>query len=260
MAFKGADAPPHVILHGPSGEVFDTGTGNAAVQARAFAALKNDATDITEVVIEKPAGGRWTVEVAPDSSRLVEAIQADGTRPVAATAKVSGSGHDRRLAYTVKNLPAGSRVEFVEAGDGGGGRIGIVKADGSGTLAFHPAGGAPGKRTIQAVVYGADGFLTGRTDLGTYAAPAPGAAGEGQEADGQALRQAARAALARGGLQPAGRHPLQRRAEPHPHGQALDDLDRAAGQGHEAHDHDHRLDEVGRWPDRPARFTTRVKK
>ena len=29
MAFKGADAPPHVIVRGPSGQVFDTGSGNA---------------------------------------------------------------------------------------------------------------------------------------------------------------------------------------------------------------------------------------
>jgi hypothetical protein len=173
MAFKGADAPPHVILHGPSGQVFDTGSGNAPVLAPGFAALKNDATDITEIVIEKPAGGRWTVEPAADSSRLVEAIQADGTRPVTATAKISGSGHDRILQYTVKGLPAGSRVDFAEAGNGGGGRIGIVKADGRGTIKFHPAGGAPGKREIQGVVYAADGFLSSRLTLGTYTAPAP---------------------------------------------------------------------------------------
>jgi hypothetical protein len=103
----------------------------------------------------------------------VQGIQADGTRPVTATAKVSGSGHDRVLDYTVKGLPAGSRVEFAEAGNGGGGRIGIAKADGRGTIKFHPAGGAPGKREIQAVVYAADGFLAARLELGTYAAPAP---------------------------------------------------------------------------------------
>ena len=103
----------------------------------------------------------------------MQAIQADGTRPVTATAKVTGSGHDRRLAYTVKGLPAGSRVEFAEAGDGGGGLIGIVKADGRGTLKFHPAGGAPGKREIQGVVYAADGYLAARLTLGTYTAPAP---------------------------------------------------------------------------------------
>jgi hypothetical protein len=153
--------------------VFDTGSGNAPVLAPGFAALKNDATDITEIVIEKPAGGRWTVEPAADSSRLVEAIQADGTRPVTATAKISGSGHDRILQYTVKGLPAGSRVDFAEAGNGGGGRIGIVKADGRGTIKFHPAGGAPGKREIQGVVYAADGFLSSRLTLGTYTAPAP---------------------------------------------------------------------------------------
>ena len=175
MAFKGADAPPHVIIRGPSGQVFDTGSGNAPVQEKGFAALKNDDLDITEIVIEKPAGGRWTVEPAADSSRLVQGIQADGTRPTSATAKVTGSGHDRRLDYTIKDLPAGSRVDFAEAGDGGGGLIGIAKADGRATLAFHPAGGAPGKREIQAVVYAADGFLLARLELGTYTAPGSGA-------------------------------------------------------------------------------------
>jgi hypothetical protein len=173
MAFKGAEAPPHVIIHGPSGQVFDTGSGNAPVQAAGFAALKNPKTGITEVVIPTPAAGRWTVETAPDSARLVQAIQADGTRPVTATGKVTGSGHDRRLTYTVKGLPAGGRVEFAEAGEGGGGRIGVVRADGRGTLRFHPAGGAPGKRQIQGIVYAKDGFLAARIPLGAYAAPAP---------------------------------------------------------------------------------------
>jgi uncharacterized delta-60 repeat protein len=173
MAFKGADAPPHVIIHGPSGQVLDSGSGNAPVQGTGFAALKNDALDITEIVIEKPAGGRWTVEPAADSSRLVQGIQADGTRPTTATARVSGSGHDRVLHYTVKGLPAGSRVDFAEAGDGGGGLIGSAKAEGRGTLKFHPAGGAPGKREIQAVVYAQDGYVSARVSLGTYRAPAP---------------------------------------------------------------------------------------
>ena len=173
MGFKGAGAPPHVILRGPKGEVFDTGSGNAPVQAPGFAALKNATTEITEVVIPTPSAGRWTVETAADSSRLVEAIQADGTRPVQATGKVTGSGHDRELDYTVKGLPAGARVVFAEAGNGGGGQIGAVKADGRGTLKFHPAGGAPGSREIQGIVYAADGYLLARLPLGKYTAPAP---------------------------------------------------------------------------------------
>ena len=174
MAFKGADAPPHVILHGPSGQRLrhrqrqrpGPGAGLRRAQERPSSTSPRSSS-------RSPPAGRWTVETAADSSRLVQGIQADGTRPVTATAKVTGSGHDRRLTYTVKGLPAGGRVEFAEAGDGGGGRIGIVKADGGGTLKFHPAGGAPGKREIQAVVYAADGFLAARLTLGTYAAPAP---------------------------------------------------------------------------------------
>ena len=113
MAFKGADAPPHVILHGPSGQVFDTGSGNAPVEAQGFAALKNDETDITEIVIEKPAAGRWTVETAADSSRLVQGIQADGTRPVDGDrqghrlrprppARLHGQGHPGRRPRRVR--------------------------------------------------------------------------------------------------------------------------------------------------------------
>ena len=74
MAFKGADAPPHVILHGPSGQVFDTGSGNAPVEANGFAALKNDQTDITEIVIETPAAlnSPGAVSLEPALGRLLE--------------------------------------------------------------------------------------------------------------------------------------------------------------------------------------------
>ena len=173
MGFVGAGAPPHVVLNGPKGERFDTGSGNAAVQLPGFAALKNAKTGITEVVIPTPSAGRWTVEVAADSSRLVQAIQADGTRGPTVTGKVTGSGQDRRLAYSVKGLPAGGRIDLVEAGEGAGAKLGSVKADGSGTLPFHPAIGQPGKRAIQGIVYAADGYLSARLALGTYTAPAP---------------------------------------------------------------------------------------
>jgi uncharacterized delta-60 repeat protein len=173
MGFVGAGAPPHVILHGPKGESFDTGSGNDPVEQPGFAALKNPGTGITEVVVPKPSGGRWTVEPAADSSRLVEAIQADGTTAAKVTGRVEGTGQNRRLRYSVAGLPAGSKVSFVEAGRGGGGAIGAVTKSGSGTLPFHPAAGAPGKREVQGLVTAADGFISARVVLGTYTAPSP---------------------------------------------------------------------------------------
>ncbi|HMJ32435.1 MAG TPA: PKD domain-containing protein [Baekduia sp.] len=173
MGFVGAGAPPHVILHGPKGETLDTGSGNAAVEGTGFAALKNAATSVTEVVIAHPSGGRWTVELAADSSRLVQAIQAGGTRAPKVTGRVEGSGQDRRLRYAVSGLPAGSKIAFVESGRGGGGNIGAVDASGSGTLPFHPAAGAPGKREIQAIITAPDGYLSARMVLGSYTAPRP---------------------------------------------------------------------------------------
>ena len=138
MAFKGADAPPHVILHGPSGQVFDTGTGNAPVEANGLRGAQ-----------ERPARHHR------DRHREARGGPLDGRDRRGLLA--AGAGHPgRRHApghrdrqghrlrprpppdYTVKGLPAGGRVEFVEAGNGGGGRIGIVKADGRGTLKFHP--------------------------------------------------------------------------------------------------------------------------
>jgi uncharacterized delta-60 repeat protein len=173
MAFKGAGAAPHVILHGPKGETIDSGAGNAPVHTPGVAALKNPATGITEIVIAKPAGGRWTVEVAPDSARLVEALQADGTRPAKITGKVVGRAPRQRLRYSVSGLAKGAHVDFAEVGVAAGSIIGRVAADGTGSLPFTPGDGAPGRRDVQAIVTGADGYVAARTKLGTYRAPGP---------------------------------------------------------------------------------------
>jgi uncharacterized delta-60 repeat protein len=171
MGFKGAGGAPHLILHGPKGETIDTGTGDKPMQTPGVAALKDPATGITEVVVAKPSAGRWTVEVAPDSVRLVEAIQADGTVPARITGKVSGTGQDRTLTYNVTGLGKGRHIDFAEVGGAAGSIIGRVTADGSGTLAFHPGQGAAGTRDVQAVVTNADGYVADRLKLGTYKAP-----------------------------------------------------------------------------------------
>jgi uncharacterized delta-60 repeat protein len=173
MGFKGAGGAPHVILHGPKGETIDTGATNAPVQTPGVAALKNPATGITEVVIAKPSAGRWTVEVAPGSARLVEALQADGTRPAKITGKVAGTGQKRTLTYTVSGLGQGQHIDFAEVGAAAGSLIGRVTRDGSGTLPFTPGEGAAGRRDVQAIVTGADGYVNARTKLGTYRAPGP---------------------------------------------------------------------------------------
>jgi hypothetical protein len=160
-----------VVLHGPKGETIDSGAGNAPVHTPGVAALKNPATGITEVVIAKPSAGRWTVEVAPDSVRFVEAIQADGTVPAKISGKVTGAGQDRTLTYKVTGLGKGQHVDFAEVGAAAGSIIGRVTTDGSGTLAFHPGQGAAGTRDVQAVVTTVDGYVADRIKLGTYKAP-----------------------------------------------------------------------------------------
>jgi hypothetical protein len=173
MAFKGDGAPPHVILHGPTGVTVDTGAGNAPVHTPGVVALKDPSTGITEVVLAKPAGGRWTVAVAPDSSRLVEALQADGVKAPKITGRVLGKAPRQRLAYTVAGLAEGAHVDFAEVGAATGSLIGRTTRNGSGTLPFTPGEGAAGKRDVQAIVTGADGYVNARTKLGTYRAPGP---------------------------------------------------------------------------------------
>jgi uncharacterized delta-60 repeat protein len=173
MAFVGAGAPPHVILHGPKGEAVDSGAGNAPMHTPGVAALKDPRNAITEVVVAKPSGGRWTVELAPDSSRLVEAIQADGVKAAKVTGRVLGTPPRQRLAYTVAGLAKGAHVDFAEVGAAAGSIIGRVSGNGSGTLPFTPGEGAAGRRDVQAIVTGADGYVAARTKLGTYKAPAP---------------------------------------------------------------------------------------
>jgi uncharacterized delta-60 repeat protein len=171
LGFKGAGGAPHVVLHGPGGETIDSGTGNAPAQGERFAALKNPTTEVTEIVIAKPAAGRWTVEVAADSARLVEVLRADGIDATKVTGTVGGAGHRRTLRYAVKGLRAGEHVDFAEVGAAAGSIIGRVAADGTGTLPFAPADGSAGTRAVQAIVTGADGFIRDRLKLGTYKAP-----------------------------------------------------------------------------------------
>ncbi|MDX6684484.1 MAG: hypothetical protein QOF86_612, partial [Baekduia sp.] len=171
MAFKGDGAPPHVILHGPKGETIDSGAGPKPMQTPGVAALKNQATGITEIVIAKPSAGRWSVEVAADSSRLVEALQADGTKPAKITGTVTGAGQARTLRYRVTGLAKGAHVDFAEVGASAGSIIGRVTADGAGTLAFKPGEGQAGKRDVQAIVTDIDGYVQAREKLGTYSAP-----------------------------------------------------------------------------------------
>jgi hypothetical protein len=173
MAFKGAGSPPHVILHGPKGETIDSGAGPEPMRTAGVAALKNQRTAITEVVIAKPSGGRWTVELAIDSSRLVEALQANGTTPAKITGKVVGIAPHQRLQYRVSGLRDGEHVDFAEVGAAAGSIIGRVAHDGQGALPFVPGDGAAGRRDVQAIVTGVDGFVSDRRKLGTYRAPGP---------------------------------------------------------------------------------------
>ena len=174
MAFKGADAPPHVILHGPSGELFDTGSGNAPAEAAGFAALKNPSLGHHRDR-HREAGGR-----ALDGRDRGGLLAARRGHP----GRRHHAGHRDRQGHRLRprpharlhgQEPPGRRARRVRRGRRRRRRAASAspRPTAPATLKFHPAGGAPGKREIQAVVYGADGFLLSRLSLGKYVAPAP---------------------------------------------------------------------------------------
>ena len=248
MAFKGADAPPHVILHGPSGQVFDTRQrATRPAEAPGFVALKNDATrhhrDRHREARRRPLDGRdrrrtprgWSRASRP-TARARSRRPARSRAPRTTARSTTPSRTSRPAAASSSSRPATAAA----------GASASSRADGRGTLKFHPAGRrarqaqAPGRR-----VRARTGSSPRRLELGTYTAPAPERPAKAKKFTRQAVRQATGAALERQGLQPAGRHPQLRRAEPHPHRQALHDVDQAARGGHQAHRHRHRLDQVG---------------
>ena len=228
MAFKGADAPaardpPRPVRPGlrhRHRQRPGPGAGLRRAQER---------RDRHHRGRHREAGGR-----ALDGrvGRGLLAARAGASRPTARARsrrppRSRGSGHDRTLAYTVKNLPKGSRVEFAEAGDGGGGRIGIVTADGA-----RHAGVPPGRRRARQARRSRPS-----STAPTASSPAAWTSAPTRRPAPERPAKATKLTAKRSGKKlvlrwrgkastPAGRHPQQHRAEPHPHGQALDDLDR----------------------------------
>ena len=196
MAFKGADAPPHVIVRGPSGQVFDTGTGNAPAEAaglrRAQERRARHHRDRHREAGRRPLDGRDRGGLLAAGPGHPGRRHAPGHRDRQGHGLRATTARSTTPSRTSRPVAASSSSRPATAAAGGSAPC---KADGRGTLKFNPAVGAPGKRKLQAVVYAADGFLAARLELGTYTAPAPERPAKAKKLTRQALRQATRAAL-----------------------------------------------------------------
>jgi hypothetical protein len=184
VAFRGETAPPKVVLEGPGGERVETPPeADGKVLDKRFLLFQNPDDRTTYVAINRPSAGVWKASVAggaavtprldmraAQSSPIADVQVARGLPQPSVKARVSGSGHSRRLTYSVKAIP-GQRVHFEEAAAAGGRRIGTAKGS-KGTLRFSPADGPKGRRRIVALVE-SNGIPRENIDVATYTAPAP---------------------------------------------------------------------------------------
>jgi hypothetical protein len=155
------------VLTSPSGQhIVPSADPKVASPAYALTDSKNGRTFVGLI---KPAGGNWTVATA-DGSPIGAVSQADGLAAPVVKASVGGRARARVLRYSATIRP-NLVTTFAEQGANGLHAIGTARAA-RGRLAFSPANGPAGKRTIIAIVT-ENGLPRERVAVATYNAPGP---------------------------------------------------------------------------------------
>jgi hypothetical protein len=160
----GNGGAPSVTLTSPSGQVVEP--SGSDVRAPAYA-LRFDRAGRTVVVLNHPEAGVWRIALAPGSVAVRRAEAAGAAAPPHVHAHVRG----RRLVYRVDGWTPGTQITFGERA----GRVyhELGAANGAvGQLAFTPADGHGGRRSLFAIV-AVGGLPRQRIALGSYVAPPP---------------------------------------------------------------------------------------
>jgi hypothetical protein len=168
----GADAPPQITAVSPGGERFETPPPGQQTDSKRFYVLRDADAKQTFLVLVGAAvrGGTWKVETQPGSSAVTVLQTAAGVNRPRISAKVSGRGVARRLAYRVSRGP-GQTITFAEQASGVGKPIGAA-AKARSSFGFRPADGRKGRRTIVAIVE-QDGRVLETRKVASYVAPGP---------------------------------------------------------------------------------------
>ena len=147
IRLAGAGGAPMVRITTPDGKTLDVGGQNLA-QNGGLAGLRETEGGVTYLGVKDGVPGTYRITRMPGSPAF-GALSA--TRPgydTNFTAKVTGSGKQRTLAYDARK-PGHQEVTFFEKGRNVRHQLGTVKG-GPGKLRFTPAVGPAGKRTIVA--------------------------------------------------------------------------------------------------------------
>jgi hypothetical protein len=188
LRIHGTHGPPKVVLHGPHGVTISSPSDARGKLSKGHYLLVEDQTNgTTDVMLDRPAAGTWTVSAAPGSASSPTTVdRANLLVPPTFGARVLGKGHLRtvRVAYAV---PAGTSVRLVERAKGinhtlaarlRGRRCPGLPRMRPGTserilcanVRFRPSRGPGGKREVQAIVTrGAVPVL--QQDIASFRAP-----------------------------------------------------------------------------------------
>jgi hypothetical protein len=177
VALRGVGGAPNVLLRGPGGRMIDA-TSAAPMIDQNELVLHAPEQDFTEIQIRGRNAGAWKIEAATDSPAIASVAVSHELATPRIVAHVSGHG-TRRVLHYVTHVPAGTKVTFLEQGNGGSTVIGSPTRR-EGQIAFLPSSAKAGKRTITAALLSPSGTPQPSIRVTSYTAapPAPGRPGK----------------------------------------------------------------------------------
>ena len=170
IRIDGQGGAPDVALSGPGGFRITTplAPGGAPGDARHIL-LQDEENDATYVALRNPRGS-WSLETMPGSAPIRGVQTANTLAPPKVTARVTGRGASRTLAWRLRRLP-GQRVRFVEDGPDVK-RVLKTTSSANGRVRFRPAFGSGGRRNVVAIVE-QNGLPRDSITVARYSAPRP---------------------------------------------------------------------------------------
>jgi hypothetical protein len=155
-------APPQVVLSGPHGTQITTPATGAA-RGYDYLAVANPTDDSTDILLVRPAAGRWRLRPANPSTRVTSITTSRFLGSASGHGRVLNGRHGTRLLIARLHLPPGEHLTLGEKGAGVARTLHLAARPhpcGRGgrpsahciRLAFHPAPGRAGEREIIAVV------------------------------------------------------------------------------------------------------------
>lgn len=151
VKLSGVGGAPLVALVGPTGRrIVTPGPGEPTTDRRTWLAVAVPAESATYVDIGRPEPGVWRIERLPGSVPIRSVGVAEPLPARLVTASVTGAGEHRVLRYSVE---PGERQQVVLTEVAADVRRTLATVnDATGQIAFSPAEGRPGVRTIEAAV------------------------------------------------------------------------------------------------------------